>query len=60
MFDVTIYYKDGRRSFYDHVDGLHDNGATVGISLLTDFSDRFYKNIPAEEIDSMRVKVIMK
>ena len=57
MFDVTIYYKDGRRSMYDHVEGIDHNGPKVGISFLTDFNDRFYKDIPAEEIDSMKVKV---
>ena len=57
MFDVTIYYKDGRLSMYDHVEGIDSNGPTVGISFLTDFNDRFYKDIPAEEIDRMKVKV---
>ena len=57
MFDVSIYYVDGARSFYDHVTGIDWNNENVGLQFTTDFNDHSYKEIAASTIAEMRVKV---
>lgn len=59
MFDITIYYKDGRRSFYDHVISIDDNTSkSIGIYFRTDFDDKYLKLIPKEEIDTIKVRLM--
>lgn len=59
MLDIIIYYKDGRRSMYDHVIGIDLNGDDIGIDRLLDFNnDHIYIEIPAEQIDSIKVRII--
>ncbi len=57
MFDVVIYYVDGRRSLYDHVTGIDWNNKNVGLQFTTDFNDHSYKEIVASTIAKMRVQV---
>lgn len=58
MFDVVIYYIDGRRSMYDHVISINDNtAASVGITIKTDFGDTFQRLIAKSVIAEMRVLV---
>ena len=57
MFDVTIYYVDGRRSLFDHVTGIDLISKYVHIQFTTDFNDHFYKEIAASTIAEMRVQV---
>lgn len=58
MLDVTIYYKDGRRSWYDHVAQItHISADGVTLDFITDFNDHTSKCIPADSVTEMRVKV---
>lgn len=59
MLDVTIYYKDGRRSFYDHVIAINDNTVnSIEIILKTDFDDILTRLIAKYDIDTIKVRVI--
>lgn len=58
MLDVTIYYKDGRRSMYDHVAQItHIAADGLTLDFITDFNDHTSKVIPIESIKEMKVKV---
>ena len=57
MLGVSIYYVDGRRSFYDHVTGIDWNNVNIGLQFTSDFKHTSYKEIAASTIAEMRVKV---
>ena len=58
MLDVTIYYKDGSRSMYDHVAQItHISADGVTLDFITDFNDHISKCISADSVSEMRVKV---
>lgn len=58
MFDITIYYKDGKRSFYDHVVRLTYNydSDDIVLDFRTDFDDHIQKTISMNIIESIKVK----
>ena len=60
MFDLSIYYKNGNRSYIDHVTGIDWNGDKVGIQTTTDFDDKLYREIKAAEIDRIGVKICIQ
>ena len=56
MLDVSIYYKNGNRSYIDHVTEITD-GDKIGFEITTDFGHSYYRCIEKSEIKEMRVKV---
>lgn len=58
MFEVTIYYKDGRRSVFVDCDGIDDNDYNIGLSFITDHGERLYNDIPSDRISEIKVKII--
>lgn len=56
MFDITIYYKDGKRSFYDHVSQLTNIADNLVIDFITDFDDHIEKAINMDTVESIKVK----
>lgn len=57
MLDITIYYKDGKRSFYDHVAQLTNISDNLVIDFITDFNDHIEKAINMDNVESIKVKV---
>ena len=57
MFEVTIYYKDGRRSMLDHVVAVYYNVTNINIKFLTDFDDEYYRSIDKDTIESINIKI---
>ena len=56
MFDITIYYKDGKRSFYDHVAQLTNISDNLVIDFITDLGDHIEKAINMDNVESIKVK----
>lgn len=60
MFDITIYYKDGRRSFYDHVAQVTNiSNDNIVIDFITDFNDHINKAINAAEVDRIIMRLML-
>ena len=58
MLDVTIYYKNGCRSLYDHVAQItHISADYITLDFITEFNGHISKCIPADSVSLMRVKV---
>ena len=60
MLEVTIYYKDGRRSYYDHVAQVtnFNSNDNLVLDFITDFNDHISKTLKAEEIERLGVKLV--
>lgn len=57
MLDVTIYYKDSRRSMFDHVAQITQISGDLTLDFITDFDDHLSKVIPAKDIERIMVKI---
>ena len=59
MFDIAIYYKDGRRGYYDHVAQITNlTNENIVIDFITDFDDHIEKSFPANEVDRISVRMM--
>lgn len=57
MLDVTLYYKDGKRSMYDHVAQITNISDNLVLDFITDFNDHMSKSIPASQIERAAIKI---
>ena len=57
MLDITIYYKDNRRSMYDHVAQITHISDNLVLDFITDFNDHLSKSIPTDKIERIMVKI---
>ena len=58
MFEVVVFYKDGRRSYFDRVIAIEDSTAnSVCIKWKTVFEDVLQRLILKDVIAEMKVRI---
>lgn len=58
MFDISIYYKNGKRSYYDHVAQITNlTNENIVIDFITDFNDHLSKTLKVEEIERIVIAI---
>lgn len=58
MLDITIYDKNGRRHFIDHVSQITNIADNVVIDMITDFGDHLNKIFDKDQIEYIKVVII--
>ena len=58
MMEISIYYKNGNRSYYDHVAQITNlTGENLVLDFITDFGDHISKTIKTEDVERLGVKL---